>query len=181
MGLFDTIKVEAGLQCPNCGYEEKEIQVHELGSCLDTYRYGMILRNCPVLSGVLRERFWCSKCHNEKQGDPPQCHVVIWHSILVGVVWSAEEAEKLLLSIDRLQLIGWLDAMQERALQAERRYNHLRADLERWHKYVQETQDGQNPDADAGHALFRKFHWPDEDIRNAEDPLAAILARTAEA
>ena len=180
MGLFDTIKVEAGLTCPNCGYEVKEIQVHELGNCLDTYRCGMILRNCPVLTGVLREHFWCSQCHNTKQGDAPQFHVVIWHGILVGVVWSEDEADRLLLSVDRLDIIGWLDQMQERAQQWEQRYTTLRADLERWHKYVAETQGEHNLGADAELTLLQTFSWPHEDIRNAEDPLAVILARNSE-
>ncbi len=177
MGMFDTIMLTDALECPHCGFEETAIQTHELGNSLAYYRFGMILPFCPVLTGVIRETFWCSKCHHKDHEKAPELFVVIWHTILVGVVWTEEEADRLLQSVDRLSLVEWLDQMQAQAQQWQRQYHALRSDLDRWHKYVTEEQDGHDREEPVQRSPLRKWFWPHEDIRNADDPLDAILKR----
>ncbi len=182
MGMFDTIMLDEGLVCPVCGHEETSIQTHELGNSLDTYRVGMILPYCPVMTGVIREQFYCSKGHHKEQEKSPDIYLVIWHTILVGVLWTEGEADRLLQSVDRLNLVEWLGQMQKQAQQWQKKYNLLRSDLERWHKYVtaqQEGQPAQEGEKTDRHSAWKIFCLPDEEIRNAEDPLWEILKRNA--
>ncbi len=53
MGMFDTIQLETPLVCPGCGHEEPTVQTHHFGETLDTYRIGMIVPHCPILTGIL--------------------------------------------------------------------------------------------------------------------------------
>lgn len=176
MGMFDTIDLEKALICPSCGHEEQMVQTHHFGETLSTYRAGMIVSDCPVLTGILRETFWCSACHNEDMESAPELFIVIWHTVLVGVEWEQEEADRKLAAVDRLNLIDWLERMQRDAKEWRRKYHALRTDLDRWHKYAleKETQGDEEPE---GVNALRRIFMPDEEIRNATDPLEAILKR----
>jgi hypothetical protein len=177
MGMFDTIRLAEPLVCPACGHEESTLQTHHLGETLDTYRVGMIVPDCSVLTGILLETFWCSACHNADIEAAPQLHVVIWHSILVAVEWKREEAERKLAAVDRLDLIEWMDQMQRDALTWRRNYHALRSDLARWREYQVEQEKSVAGEEPTTNAPLRKLFMPDEEIRNAADPLAAILER----
>jgi len=179
MGMFDTVRLEPPLVCPACGHEESTLQTHHFGETLATYRAGMIVSDCPVLTGILRDTFWCSVCHNAEMETASELYIVIWHSILVGVEWKREDAERKLKAVDRLDLIEWLDRMQRETQTWRRKYHALRTDLDRWHDYQRkqaESDATQESDRIADSAL-RRFLEPDEAIRNADDPLAAILER----
>ncbi len=105
--------------------------------------------------------------------------MVIWHSILVAVEWKREEAERKLAAVDRLDLIEWLDRMQREAATWHRNYHALRSDLAGWHDYQgqqKEVPADQEPAPNAKSRLL-SFFLPDEALRNAADPLAAILER----
>ena len=53
----------------------------------------------------------------------------------------------------------------------------LRNDLSRWHDYERGRVAGEDKPSPEDVPPLRKFFWPDESIRNAADPLAAILDR----
>lgn len=80
------------------------------------------------------------------------------------------------MSLDRLDLVEWLDLAQREAGEWRRKYHALRQDLDRWHEFHKRAQE---PPANENKARsdFRDLFAPDEEIRNAEDPLAAILER----
>jgi hypothetical protein len=179
MGMFDTIQLETPLVCPGCGHEEPTVQTHHFGETLDTYRIGMIVPHCPILTGILIETFWCSACHHAGKEAPPSLYVVIWHSILVAVEWKRDEAERKLAAVDRLDLIEWLDRMQREAAAWRRNYHALRSDLARWHEYQGRQKDAPSDQESSPNATSRLsgFFLPDEAIRSAADPLAAILER----
>jgi hypothetical protein len=172
--MFDTIRLETPLVCPGCGREEPTVQTHLFGETLDTYRIGMIVPHCPVLTGILIETFWCSACHNVGMEASPSLYVVIWHSVLVSIEWKREEAERKLAAVDRLDLIEWLDRMQRESATWRRNYHALRSDLSRWHEYQGQQKAAPVPIATS---RLSSFFLPDEAIRNAADPLAAILER----
>ena len=178
MGMFDTMALEKPLICPSCGHEESTVQTHLFGETLSTYRTGMIVSDCPVLSGILRETFWCSACHNKDLENAPELFVVIWHAILVAVEWTQEDAARKLASVDRVSLIEWLDRMQRDAREWRRKYHALRTDLDRWHRYQGEQKEsGADSETSERVKALHRIFMPDEMIRNAEDPLQAILER----
>ena len=179
MGMFDTIRLDPPLVCPGCGHEEFSLQTHHFGETMDVYRTGMIVADCPVLTGILRETFWCSACHNENLESAPEIFVVIWHSILVLVEWKREDAERKLAAVDRLDVIEWLDRMQREAREWRRQYHALRTDLDRWHEYQrkQKKSDTAQESDRSTNAALRRFFDPDEAIKTADDPVAAILER----
>lgn len=180
MGMFDTIRLDEPLVCPACGNRQSTLQTHHFGETLDTYRIGMLVPECPVLTGILLESFWCSACHNADLRSSPQLHVVIWNSILVAVEWARDDAERKLAAVDRLSLIQWLDRTQREAAEWRREYHALRNDLARWHDYQeQEKQRASASENVPQHVASRLLNLfdPDEAIRAAADPLAAILER----
>jgi hypothetical protein len=180
MGMFDTIRLEKPLVCPTCGHGESTLQTHHFDESLSTFRPGMIVPHCPVLSGVLVETFWCSACHNADIETAPELYLVIWHSILVAVEWDRDEAERRLAAVDRLDLIAWLHQAQDEAREWQRKYQALRTDLSRWHEYQEQQAKGDDEDETSrrsGKAWPKSFFLPDEAIRDAADPLAAILDR----
>jgi hypothetical protein len=73
---------------------------------MDTYTIGSILKWSAVLTGIVKERIWCSACREIEKEQEPIVYLVIWHSILAGVELEADKAEERLRAIDRLDLIG---------------------------------------------------------------------------
>ncbi len=104
-------------------------------------------------------------------------YLVVWHTVLAGVEQELAQAEARLCAVDRLDLIAWLDEAQLEADRWYRRYSKLHSDVTRWHEHVT-NPPGAEPADDEGNrqqAFRRLFTLPDE-ILNAPDPLAAILA-----
>jgi hypothetical protein len=180
MGMFDTIRLDEPLVCPACGNRESTLQTHHFGETLDTYRIGMLVPACPVLTGIVLESYWCSACHNADLKSAPQLHLVIWNAVLVAVEWTREDAERKLAAVDRLSLIQWLDRTQREAATWRRQYHALRNDLARWHDYQAREQRRASAPEDAPQPVASRllgFFAPDEAIRTAADPLAVILER----
>ena len=177
--MFDTIHIKTPLLCPNCGAEERSLQTKELGKSMAHYKIGSVLTWSPVLTGILKETFWCSACHKAGQSTESPVYVVIWHSILAGVEQDLAKAEARLAAVDRLDLIAWLDEAQRDAARWRRHYHGLYHDVQRWHEHLARTNapEPEATDANAEHrrALRRFFDLPEE-ILTAPDPLAAILA-----
>jgi len=180
MGLFDTIHLQEPLVCPHCGAKESSLQTHELGDSMATYRVGSVLRMTPVLTGIVKESLWCSSCHKagrEKASSP--VYLVIWNSILAGVTQDLAQAETRLASVDRLDLIAWLDEAQRDSARWRRSYWDLFSDVEQWHRHQTEPE----PDPENGEkrpTLLSHFLSLPDEILNAPDPLAAILEKSQE-
>lgn len=176
MGLFDTIHLDPPLACPACGATSSDFQTHELGDSMATYRIGSVVSMASVLTGIVKERFWCAACHKAGQSGDAPAYLALWHSIIVAVELDLAEAERKLAAVDRLSLIGWLDQAQRETLQWRRRYHGLYRDVERWHEHLQSPPDPTEPADDRRKSLRRLFGLPQE-ILESPDPLAAILER----
>lgn len=178
MGLFDTIHLDPPLACPVCGVPASDLQTHEFGETMTTYRIGSVIAMCPVLTGILRERLWCATCHGKSgRTDAAEIpvYVIIWHSVLAGVTLDAESAERRLAAVDRLDLLGWLDEAQRKADQWQQRFQDLRHDVRRWHEHLHRPP----PEAQSKREKALRQLWDlPEEILNAPDPLAVILERS---
>lgn len=120
----------------------------------------------------------CPACGHEEHRLQTK-HVVIWHSVLVAVEKDREEAERKLAAVDRLDLIRWIEQAQNEAREWRGEFNALRDDLSRWHDYREQegsrTEEGDA--ADGKRTWLDRLRMPDEEIRNAADPIAVILER----
>ena len=130
-----------------------------------------------VLTGILKESLWCEACFKAGKPSDSPVYLVIWHSVLAGVEQDLAKAEARLASVDRLDLIGWLDEAQREADRWRRHYSSLFHDVTRWHEHLSRPPEaeGSGGDGDRQRAFRRLFSLPDE-ILHAPDPLAAILA-----
>lgn len=183
MGLFDTIHLKTPLLCPSCGAEIFDIQTHEIGDTMSDYRIGSVLTYSPVLSGILKERLWCSTCHKaEKKGDF-LVYLVIWHSVLAGVEQDPERAAARFASVDRLDLIGWLDQAQRREWKWKRRFYRLHNDMRKWHDHLAEKDNpepeeaGESEETQERRRSLRRLWGLEEEILTAPDPLGALIEK----
>ena len=180
MGMFDTIHVKTPLLCPTCGAEILSLQTKEMSDSMAHFKIGSVLRDSPVLTGILKETLWCDACHSaQREQTNPPVYLVIWHSILAGVAQDLVQAEARLAAVDRLDLIAWLDEAQRATARWHRHYHALHHDVQRWHEHLARTgapvPEATGETAEHRRALQRLFDLP-EKILTAPDPLAAILA-----
>ena len=178
MGMFDTIHVKTPMLCPGCGAEHHSIQTKEFSNTMSHFKIGSVLSDSPVLMGILKESLWCSPCYKAGRESNSPVYLVIWHSLLAGVEQDAAKAEARLASIDRLDLIRWLDEAQREAARWRQYYHSLHCDVRRWHEHLahkdEPEPDKTDPDAKRRRAWQRVFGLS-EDILSDPDPLAAIL------
>mgnify|MGYP006276105873 FL=1 len=175
MGMFDTIILEPPLSCPTCG-SPMEIQTKLFDSLMQSYRIGGVISGSPVLYGVLTEEAFCWACSKAERQARTELFLVVWHTILAGVELSQEAAELRLAAVDRLDLIRWLDDAQKREEAWRRRLRSLYSDVSRWHEELERRNRPQEEETDRAGSIRRMLSLPDE-ILNADDPLAEILAR----
>jgi hypothetical protein len=113
---------------------------------------------------------------SEPPPEPP-LYLVVWHSVLAGVEQDIAKAEARIAAVDRLDLIGWIDEAQRETARWRGNYWKLHNELHRWHEYLARKDEpeptGENPERQRA---FRRFFDPPEEILNAPDPIAAILA-----
>lgn len=182
MGMFDTIHLEAPLRCPVCGAEQHSLQTHAFEDVMAHLRIGSRVGG-SVLSGIMSETLWCSPCHKANRPGSSPVYLVIWHSVLAGVEQDLARAEARLASVDRLDLIGWLDQAQQEERKWKRKFFGLRSDVTRWHEHLDRQANPEPPrEGETAEQAARREAWrgiwrlPDE-ILNAADPLAAILEK----
>ena len=182
MGMFDTIHLEAPLRCPVCGAEQHSLQTHAFEDVMAHLRIGSRVGG-SVLSGIISDTIWCSPCHEAKRLASSPIYLVIWHSVLAGVEQDLARAEARLASVDRLDLIGWLDQAQREEDKWKRRFYGLHSDVTRWHEHLDRQTNPEPPrEGEKAEQAARREAWrgiwrlPDE-ILNAADPLAAILEK----
>jgi hypothetical protein len=181
MGMFDTIRLDPPLQCPECGADVAEVQTHHFGDIMAVYHIGSVVAESPVLTGVLKETFHCAACwkrdpERERQRENRLLYIGIWHSILVTAGFELSKVERRLATVDRLDLITWLDQVQRQARDWERRFHHLRGDMERYREHLQTPPNEASEENPRLAALRRLWVLPAE-VLNSPDPLEAILKR----
>ncbi len=177
MGMFDTIIFKTPLKCSACGAECTSTQTKEFDCLLADYRIGSVVSGSAVLSGIIKESAWCNACHKAGQRTEWDIYLIIWHSVLAGVEEDLAKAEARLASVDRLDLIGWMDEAQREEEQWRRRYYGLSNDITKWHAHLARKDEPEPVDEDGKkrRALLNFFELP-EKILNASDPLAALIA-----
>ena len=185
MGMFDTIHVRTPLICPFCGAESRSLQTKHFDCSMAHFKIGSVLTGCPVLTGIIKESLWCDACWKtrretgDKSDPPPEppVYLVVWHSLLAGVEQDLAKAEARLAAVDRFDLVGWLDEAQREAARWRRNFHELHSDVSRWHEHLTRPAEPEPSGENAGRVrTFRRFFDLPEEILNAPDPLAAILA-----
>lgn len=177
MGMFDTIHTDTPLICPGCGAETRSLQTKEFDSIMAHFKVGSVLSGSSVMTGIVKESLWCEACFKAGKPSDSPVYLVIWHSVLAGVEQDQARAEARLAAVDRLDLIGWLDEAQREAARWRQHYWHLYHDVTRWHEHLNRPPEAEESGthAERKRAFRRLFSLPDE-ILQAPDPLAAILA-----
>jgi hypothetical protein len=182
MGMFDTIHLKLPLVCPTCGAGQYNHQTHAFEDVMAAYRIGSVVRG-GVLTGIVKETFWCPACHKTEDYAVTPVFLVIWHSILVGVEQDPIRAEARLASVDRLDLIGWLDEAQQDANQWRARFYGLLNDVRRWNDHLAQQKNPEPaPEGEAASQAERRKTFAGlwglpEEILSAPDPLAAIVEK----
>lgn len=125
MGMFDTLILGESIKCPDCGTEIDSVQTKVFDNCMDTYEPGDITRGCRIRTGTITETLYCEKCRGPKEITDGLVYIAIWHSIYVGIFNSEDEAEERLNTIDRLDLVEWLDKAQTERNLWHRRFSSL--------------------------------------------------------
>jgi hypothetical protein len=180
--MFDTIHLETPLRCPVCGAEQHSLQTHAFDDVMAHLRIGSRVGG-SVLTGIIRETMWCSPCHKAERSASSPVYLVIWHTVLAGVEQDLARAETRLASVDRLDLIAWLDQAQKEEKKWKCKFHGLHSDVTRWHEHLDRQANSEPPrEGETAEEAARResgrgiWRLPDE-ILNAADPLAAILER----
>lgn len=174
MGMFDTIHFEKLIPCPGCGTEISSLQTKEFENLMADYSVGNVLRGGSVLKGIVKEELWCEPCSHAKRESRHPIYLVVWNTILAGVETTEEDAEKRLASVDRLDLVGWLDEAQRSTSVWKRRFYGLLGDMEKWQEHLEHQN---KPPEDEKVARFRAIFKLSDEILNAEDPLKTLLTQ----
>jgi len=153
------------------GADERVRKPHEQLSC------GKLAARGAVLKGIVKEEIWCEKCFDAKRESRHPIYLVVWNSILAGIETTEDAAEQRMASVDRLDLVGWLDEAQRSATDWQRRFFRLLGDIEKWHEHLARQSNPEEVD-EAGR-LSAVFKLPDE-ILLAKDPLEALIAQHRE-
>ena len=188
MGLFDTVIVDPPFLCERCG-ATLEIQTKQFDPGMSTYRIGSVISSSPVVVGVVKESLFCSACHSAGRTASDPLYFVIWHHILAGVERTEEAALARLASVDRLDLITWLDQAQRGEREWRQRFRRCYRDVELWHEHVERenaklaagSAAGEaDSESDAAARVPFRFILLSEEILNSPDPLAEILSQHEE-
>lgn len=140
MGLFDTIHFPEPLHVPGFSRPVTETQTKLFANAMRNYSVGSILPEAPVLIGVVEDFIWCAPEPGEHQGKQHPIYFVIWHRVLAGIYLDAEAAQQRLHSVDRLDLIEWLDSAQNDAQKWKQRYWRLLSDIKELHRHQSEPE-----------------------------------------
>jgi hypothetical protein len=159
MGLFDTIQFDQPLTCPLCGIGVSSIQTKCFGSNLLEYRIGSVISGCSVLNGLIGDSHFC------RQGDSHHqvpVFIGVWNAILVAVDFQREAVERRLRTVDRVDLVQWLEVAQNNEAAWKGSYFRLCHQLKEWHRHMRD------PDAS-------RLPMVDDEFLEAEDRLQALL------
>lgn len=111
----------------------ESVQSKRFDCALDIYRTGDIIKDKALLMAIVREDCFCEAC---RATEPcTAVYLVIWHGVYTGAFTDRAAAEHCLASVDRLDMIHWLDRQQQSRDYWRRRYRALYSDIESWHRY----------------------------------------------
>lgn len=175
--MFDTIHFEKPIPCPECGEEISSVQTKEFESLMGNYHVGNLVCGSSVLKGIVKEELWCDACYKAKRESRHPIYLVIWHSILAGVETTEEAAEQRLASVDRLDLVGWLDEAQRSASTWRSRFFRLLGDLEKWQTHLESQA---SPEANEKERLWLAILKLPDEILQSKDPLKSLLTQHRE-
>lgn len=167
MGLFDTIHLTSPIRVPGWKAPVEQFQTKHFGCTLQEYTVGSLLSESPVLLGIVEEHLWGGSEQTGGKGETHVVYLAVWHHILAGVYLDADEAERRLQSVDRLDLIAWLDEAERAARYWKNRQHELFTDVKEWHERQDLTIEKTQWD-------FLRWHLSEE-ILTSPDPLGAIL------
>ena len=109
MGLFDTFICDPPVSCPNCGKKIESLQSKSFSNSLEVYRPGEIITGSNIHYGIVEEELFCYSCSNCKGYSTTKIFLIIWHNVYVGVKKDENKAYTILKSIDRINLLEWLE------------------------------------------------------------------------
>lgn len=182
MGMFDTLRLDPPLKCPICDADVAEVQTHDFGDTLAVYRIGSVMKMSPVLTGIVKETFFCHACwkrapERERERKKLPLYIGIWHSILITVGFQLSEVEGRLAAVDRLDLIGWLEQAQRQAHEWENRFHRLQSDVRLYREHVQTPPDSIATEENERRVALRRLWGLPDEVLQSSDPLGAILKR----
>mgnify|MGYP001603650556 CR=1 FL=1 len=170
MGMFDTLILQEPVICPDCGSKIDSVQTKVFDNCLDTYEPGDITKGSRIITGIIAETLFCGKCHWPKDSNDGHVFIAIWHSIYVGIFKSEDEAERIINSIDRLDLIQWLDKAQNERNLWHGRFNSLYSEVSALNDY--EKAEDKEAYLSKPFNIFRN-----KELLESDDPLESILQK----
>lgn len=164
MGIFDTVLLDQPRNCKICGACIDQVQTKVFDPVLREYRVGDIISGSPVLAGVIQEDLFCPSCNSISQ----KVYFAIWHTLLVGVFDTIEEAETRMQSVDRSELLDHIARHQTQALTWHNRFSRLYGELQNLHDYLRHPEKGTQDLSD-----LRFFRI--KEIVEGDDPLEALI------
>jgi hypothetical protein len=173
MGLFDTIFFEEPKICSSCGAKIDSVQTKAFDPALLEYRVGDVVSGSPLLSGVIREDLFCNGCNTMTQA----VYLAIWHTLLVGVYDTEEEAEARITKVDRAELLDYIARHQKQSWTWHNRFSRLFGDLRNLYDYQHELEEegeiAANTETVGKIRNLRFFRI--KEILDTKDPLAALI------
>jgi hypothetical protein len=166
MGLFDTVFFQTARVCSNCGSEIDQVQTKAFDPGLREYEVGDLITGSPVVSGVVREGLYCPNC-NQTHRD---VFFAVWHSLLVGVTDTIDEAEQRIRNVDRAELLDYISQHQQQSLQWHDRFSRLYGEIQNLHDYQRRVASGDAQGAQDNPQFFRI-----REFLAADDPLGELI------
>ncbi len=159
MGMFDTIILKNPYKC-ECGELIKSFQVKCFDNILEYYKEGDFVPS-TVYTGIIKDELYCN---NKNCGKEYDCFMVIKNSILYGVYYDLERAEREnQLPMDRLYLQDRYFEYFKNYNDLKSEYNNILSDIRLFHEYREKLKE--NPDYKP--EGFEKIHF-DEFINLSE-------------
>ena len=170
MGMFDTFICDTPLICESCGNRINSIQSKSFGCFLDVYTQGEMIKGSTICHGIVEEEIYCKSCRNHEQNELNKVYIVIWHGIFAGMQPNEEAALNSLKNIDRLDLLEWIEKIQNKRTEWKNHFHNLFSSISTFHdfkisddkeKYLKENR------------LLQIFE--SDKYLTADDPLAEII------
>lgn len=169
MGLFDTFVINPPVECPECKCAISSVQSKAFGQSLERYQPGTLVNQSEIRYGIIEEECYCQKCTYHKDIKRTVVYLLIWHNVYVGAYDSEKKALKKLNSIDRLNILEWLDKTQREKELWQCRFSNIYNEIRELHDY--ETSDNKEE------YLKKPFNTNNfKKYLEQDDPLAALLA-----
>ena len=169
MGMFDTFVINPPVECPECKAEIFSVQSKSFGQTLEKYQPGTLVKQSNIRCGIIEEECYCQQCTYHKDIKTTVVYLLIWHNVYVGAYDSEKKALEKLNSIDRLNILEWLDKTQSEKELWQRRFSNIYNEIREFHEY--ETSDNKEE------YLKKPFNTTNfKQYLEQDNPLTALLA-----